>query len=331
MSTAPKLTVVSDQDNDIQYIAIRKNDLLTNASAPADFFLKLANDKYVQIVKEGSLLQLDQLHSSEKSEWLYVRKGDYQKCVGSTVTVAGVVMNSNTFSPEKKNAILSKAAESVFNSIEHLGFDHQALEHSKMVSRSIQSLVEHQSDLSSVVNMMMQGGSTLSHHSMLVSAISVIIAKEMKWTSAQNLEKLALGALLHDVGLKEIPDEILETPRHALTRDQIALYESHVYRGVDILRTMPSISDDIVSIALEHHENAAGLGYPRHLRDIRMNPFARIVALANCFCDLVAPSVNNPNPKSAEAAVEYIEITMGQPYHKPAFLALKDALSGSKR
>jgi putative nucleotidyltransferase with HDIG domain len=166
----------------------------------------------------------------------------------------------------------------------------------------------------------------LIRHSMMVSAVSVIVAKSMKWTLAQNLEKLALGALLHDVGLKDIPDDILEMPRHAMNREQTAMYESHVYRGVEILRTMPSISEDVIAMALEHHENAHGQGYPRRIRDIKMNPFARIVALADCFSELVMESVNNPHPKTAAAAIQYIEVTMGQPFHKPAFLALKQSL-----
>ena len=148
----------------------------------------------------------------------------------------------------------------------------------------------------------------------------------MKWTMNTNLEKLALGALLHDVGMKELPDDILEMPRHAMNREQAAIYESHVYRGVEILRTMPSISDDIIAIVLEHHENAPGQGYPRRIRDFKMNPFARVVALADCFAEVVMKSVNNPNPKNAAAAVGFIEVTLGQPFHKPAFLGLKAAL-----
>jgi len=161
---------------------------------------------------------------------------------------------------------------------------------------------------------------------MMVSAVSVIIARAMRWTLSHNLEKLALGALLHDVGLKEIPEEILELPRHAMTREQIEIYESHVYRGVEILRSMPSISDDILAIVLEHHENAPGQGYPRRLRDIKMNPFSRIVALADCFVDVITESANNPNPKTVASALQYIEVTLGQPFHKVAFLALKQAL-----
>ncbi len=52
--------------------------------------------------------------------------------------------------------------------------------------------------------MMSHLNSEMIRHAMMVSAVSVIIAKGMKWTLVQNLEKLALGALLHDVGMKEL-------------------------------------------------------------------------------------------------------------------------------
>jgi len=312
-----------------EYVAVSRDEFVTGTQVPVDIFLKLSETNYVMILKEGSKVNFEQMHFPEKAEWLYVRRADYHKCVGQTLTVAGIVLDSEKISEEKKTVFLSKAADSIFKEIEHLGFDHQALEHSKIISKSIQSLVDNKPDLSAVINMMSNLNDDLIKHALMVSATSVIIAKAMKWTLAQNLEKLALGALLHDVGMKELPDEILEIPRHAMSREQTAAYESHVHRGVEILRSMPSISDDIISIVLEHHENAPGQGYPRRLRDIKINPFARIVALADCFSELVMVSPNNPHPKSAAAAVQFIEITLGQPFHKPAFLALKQALQGS--
>ena len=72
----------------------------------------------------------------------------------------------------------------------------------------------------------------------------------------------------------------------------------------------------------EHHENAMGLGYPRKLRDIRMNPLAKVVALATQFCELTIPSACQPSPMSPVEAVTYIKEIMGQPYNKEAFSAL---------
>ncbi|WP_413944554.1 HD-GYP domain-containing protein [Bdellovibrio sp. HCB-162] len=314
--------------NPDDYVAVSRDEFIAGTQVPVDIFLKLSETNYVMILKEGAKVSFDQMHFPEKAEWLYVRRSDYHKCVGQTLTVAGIVIDSDKISEEKKTIFLSKAADSIFKEIEHLGFDHQALEHSKIVSKSIQTLVENKPDIAAVINMMSNLSDELIRHAMMVSAISVIIAKSMKWTLAQNLEKLALGALLHDVGMKELPDEILEMPRHAMSRDQAATYESHVHRGVEILRSMPSISDDIISIVLEHHENAPGQGYPRRLRDIKINPFARVVALADCFAEIVMQSPNNPHPKNAIAAIQFIEVTLGQPFHKPAFVALKQALQG---
>lgn len=311
-----------------EFVAVSKDQFILGTQVPVDLYLKLSESNYVMILKEGAKVLFDQMHFPEKSEWLYVRKSEYHKCVGQALTVAGIVLEAHQVTEEKKAVVLSKAAESIFNEISQLGFDHQSLEHSRSISKSIQTLVEYKSDISSVVNLMNGVNDGLIRHSMMVSAVSVIIARYMKWTLAANLEKLALGALLHDVGLKDIPDDILELPRHAMSREQTAIYESHVYRGIEILRSMPSVSDDIIAMALEHHENAPGQGYPRRIRDIKMNPFARIVALADCFSDIVMESVNNPHPKSAAAAIQYIEITLGQPFHKPAFLALKQSLEG---
>lgn len=310
------------------YVAVSRDEFIAGTQVPVDIFLKLSETNYVMILKEGAKVHFDQMHFPEKAEWLYVRRSDYHKCVGQALTVAGIIIDSDKISEEKKTVFLSKAADSIFKEIEHLGFDHQALEHSKIVSKSIQTLVENKPDIAAVITMMSNLNDELIRHAMMVSAISVIIAKSMKWTLAQNLEKLALGALLHDVGMKELPDEVITMPRHAMSRDQAAIYESHVHRGVDILRSMPSISDDIISIVLEHHENAPGQGYPRRIRDIKMNPFARVVALADSFSEIVMESPNNPHPKTAVAAIQFIEITLGQPFHKPAFLALKQALQG---
>lgn len=307
-------------------MAVSRDEFIPGTQVPVDIFLKLSEKNYVMILKEGAKVNFDQMHFPEKAEWLYVRKADYHKCVGKALTVAGIVLDSQKISIETKTVVLSRAADSIFKEIEHLGFDHLALEHSKVISKSIQALVDDKPDISFVINLMANLNEDLIRHAMMVSAISVIIARSMKWTMSANLEKLALGALLHDVGMKELPDEILEMPRHAMNREQAAIYESHVYRGVEILRTMPSISDDIIAIVLEHHENSPGQGYPRRIRDFKMNPFARVVALADCFAEVVMKSVNNPNPKNAAAAVVFIETTLGQPFHKPAFTALKQAL-----
>jgi putative nucleotidyltransferase with HDIG domain len=200
------------------------------------------------------------------------------------------------------------------------------LVHAQAVANSIIALVSAKEDLDHIVRALGATSDELMKHSLAVSAISVVIGRAMNWTVSTNLQKLALAGLLHDIGLKEIAPEILKKARHQMTTAEVKEYETHVHRGVCILQSMPSVPPEVVAVAMEHHENAIGQGYPKHLRDIKMNPFSRIVALADAFCEFTFPGVNNPKPRSPEEVLKYIGLTLGQPFSKPAYQALRKTL-----
>lgn len=163
---------------------------------------------------------------------------------------------------------------------------------------------------------------------MAVSVVSLLIAQTKGWTSPSTLEKLTLGALLHDIGLKEYPKEFLMKQRVDYNSEDLEYYQQHAFRGVEILKTVENVPQEVMAIVLEHHENAIGQGYPRRLRDLRIHPHARIVALADTFCELTLQNHFNANPMGAEAAVHFIEHSLGQPFNKECFAALKSILNG---
>lgn len=150
-----------------------------------------------------------------------------------------------------------------------------------------------------------------------------MIGHKIGWTRKETLEKLALGGILHDIGKKEIDPKLFERPRSDLTFEEVKEVETHAFRGMQLLKTVPAVPDDVVAMVFEHHENSIGQGYPRHLWDMKTNPMARVVALANAFAELTLESPEFPYPKSPEDAVAHIEKVMGQPFNREAFKALR--------
>lgn len=100
--------------------------------------------------------------------------------------------------------------------------------------------------------------------------------------SKPELENLAVGALLFDIGKLQLPDELLKKPGR-LTDKEYALTRRHVEFGVQMVSDMEGCNDDIVSIVLNHHERHNGNGYPRGIpgHDIPVN--GRIAALVDCY------------------------------------------------
>lgn len=112
------------------------------------------------------------------------------------------------------------------------------------------------------------------------------------------LKELGLAALLHDIGETELPVDIVRNgPKNA---KETELYNRHTELGAKILREGGAIPQRVIDVALSHHEQADGGGYPRGLEGDEIDLFARIVAIVNVY-DHVTLGSSGPSLPPAEA------------------------------
>ncbi len=120
----------------------------------------------------------------------------------------------------------------------------------------------------------------LAGHSAGVSRTADRIGRALSFDQEQ-LDALAVGALLHDVGKIGMPDRILHKPG-ALTDEEYAVIKRHPTIGAEIVAPIPELSPASPAI-LHHHERFDGLGYPNGLRAEEIPLVARVVAVADAF------------------------------------------------
>ncbi|MBQ6806203.1 MAG: HD domain-containing protein [Lachnospiraceae bacterium] len=96
-------------------------------------------------------------------------------------------------------------------------------------------------------------------------------------------ELLYYGALIHDIGMLAIPREIIEAPRK-LEPEEMKLLRTHVVAAEKVLRKR--MQEDVLEIAIAHHERADGSGYPRKLKDSQMNYMQKILQVADTVTGL---------------------------------------------
>jgi HD-GYP domain-containing protein (c-di-GMP phosphodiesterase class II) len=97
----------------------------------------------------------------------------------------------------------------------------------------------------------------------------------------QEIEKIRLAAVLHDIGKVAVPEEILQKPA-TLTSAEWRTVVQHPRIGQVILEQATLIRD-AVPIILHHHERYSGHGYPFGLRGRDIPLGARIVAIADAY------------------------------------------------
>ena len=129
-------------------------------------------------------------------------------------------------------------------------------------------------------------------HSERVAEVARTIGRHLG-QSEDFLQKLWIGALLHDVGKIGIEDRILRKGG-VLTTEEFEAMKSHPVVGADILAPIEPLRD-MIPIVRWHHENWNGKGYPDGLKADEVPVMARIVAVADCFD---AMTTNRPYQKA---------------------------------
>lgn len=143
-------------------------------------------------------------------------------------------------------------------------------------------------------------------HSDRVAKYSLMIGRELK-LSEQELDRLRIAALLHDVGKIGVDDRVLKKPG-ALNDEEFALMRQHTIKGANIMRPVPQLKEMLPGIEL-HHEHIDGRGYPYGLKGDQIPLMAKIIAVADT---LDAMTTNRPYQAGGElekALARVIELT----------------------
>jgi HD-GYP domain-containing protein (c-di-GMP phosphodiesterase class II) len=117
-------------------------------------------------------------------------------------------------------------------------------------------------------------------HSGRVAKYSIIIGEYMN-LDTEELDRLRISALLHDVGKIGVDDRVLKKPGK-LTDEEFELMKQHPSKGANIMRPVAQLKDMLPGIEL-HHERMDGAGYPYGLTGDQIPMMARIIAVADTF------------------------------------------------
>ena len=155
----------------------------------------------------------------------------------------------------------------------------------KKISRTIQSLVDIclEDDHTFLgVAAVKSGEAYAAHHGANVAILAIALGEKLGLSKVA-LADLGMGAVFHDVGLRDCPAEILMKPDPLDAKDR-SLIEQHPMRSVEFLLNQRSFNKSTLSqivVAFEHHRNYDGSGYPFGSR--RPDILSRLVTIADVY------------------------------------------------
>lgn len=167
-------------------------------------------------------------------------------------------------------------------------------------------------------------GGAIAEHARRVASVARQVALRMGMP-AEEVQKVFIGALLHDVGKIGFPDGLLDKPVSSLSGDDLFTYRRHPAEGADVIAKIASLAD-IASMVRYHHEHFDGSGFPDGISGFDIPLGARIIFAISDFEDLKSCALTQ-HPMSAKQSCQYLLDGQGTRYDPGVIQALEPILS----
>ncbi len=121
----------------------------------------------------------------------------------------------------------------------------------------------------------------LAQSSLNAMILSLLIGIQMKMISHKLLH-LAVAALLHDIGMTRLPEDLLSKKGDLTPQERSQIY-SHTVLSYKLITKSFKYPEEVGRIALFHHERWDGKGYPKALSGNEIPVASRILSIADAF------------------------------------------------
>lgn len=160
------------------------------------------------------------------------------------------------------------------------GRDVDAARLEPIVGKMIESVIRNPDALVPLARLKQMDAYATEH---AVATASLIIALGHQQGLAQpELEKLALGTMVKDVGQAAIDARLMTKPG-MLSQAEYSVVQSHVEEGLAVLEATTRLSETSVAVVLEHHERYNGCGYPYRMAGDEISPAGRMAAIVDAY------------------------------------------------
>jgi HD-GYP domain-containing protein (c-di-GMP phosphodiesterase class II) len=298
-------------DSATKFVRVPTSILRTLDQTRVDLFLQHNDEPQVLYRDAGYPLSHDRAEELFQNceDALLVRSRDLPKFRQDLAGALEQALEEEAIEPSKRFEILQFAVSMELEQALQKVSCEQYVAETQTIGRQIASLLDASDVLPGDLFDIVRHDFQTFVHVTNVTGYGVLLAKAMGIRDRHELEKIAVGGLLHDIGKRHIPRSIL-TKTGALTAGEWEIIRQHPQRGYEELCHREQLEHDQLMMVYQHHEHVDGRGYPVGITGAEMHPWAKLLAVVDVF-DALTGDRPYRLPASKNAAIDFIQSKSG--------------------
>lgn len=269
---------------DDYYSRIHIDEFVTGKKILYPVFLKISDAKFIKIAHTGEDLEVSKIENLKRNgiEHFYLENEDFKNYLRRNIHMAKGLLNFKGISDSKKREFFVSITKNLMEYEFTREIDSEILSLSISTIQNTLRVVAKKKNFFKVLQDLNSSSPSLGAHSVLVSLLASAIALESKNFNHKTVTLVSLAGLYHDFGLKEFPVSLIDKiSTDNFTDEERAAYQTHSQLGSQILLSIKGMPEMVAEAVLHHHEHCDGSGFPFGIGRIKINPIARILAIAD--------------------------------------------------
>jgi len=287
-----KLSIVQQLDNDYydksnKYLPVSLKSLKIGPFNKSELYLKNSvngEHNYVLYWKGG-----DRLFISEKREEfirkninkLYVPKNGRKQYLRFMETNLERVVEDESTSPKEKFGVVKDVATNIISDLSSIPDEVCNIERAKQWINSIMELIRSSRNDCIDLGNVKGYDHYVYGHSINVTMISLVFAHHMG-LNIEEISEFGLGMFLQDIGMRNVDPLIINKPTK-LSSEEYTIIKKHAEIGFQMLQETGQVPPESCMLALLHHENFNGSGYPYGLKENDISFYGKISRIVDVY------------------------------------------------
>lgn len=181
----------------------------------------------------------------------------------------------------------------------------------EFIGEVVESIIRNPDAMVLLTNLKQQDGASY-RHALDVSVMLISFGRHLG-IPKQELNQMAMGGLLHDIGKSKIPESLLNKVKQ-LNNNDWKILRQHVNYGLEIIDAYKNLDPVTRIIVAEHHERYDGTGYPNQLAADSINLYGAMAAIVEAYSAMTSPWPY-AKAKTSAMAVSILVNLKGKAYH----------------
>lgn len=306
------LNYLLDMDESVgteeKYFPVQIDEFINSKKYEFDLYLKIG-PRYVLVTRSGQEFSEQRIQNFAKKgvQVIYLNTRDFALYTDMQFAIATNI-NRRPIDVVRKTKVMNHLMTSVSRSFMASSIDSEIFSNALISFEAYAQISLNNSQLNKVLGELLKSSLDLIEKGALRAMLCSMVTAQWKWNSARFQSRVILSALMCDVGLKDYP-ELIKKQLYEMTPQEKMQYEQHPFESYRLLREIPQIPEEITLVALQHHENSAGLGFPQKLMRNKLHTFSVIV---HCVNEFIETLYAQPDKQNTQAALDRLYEVQGK-------------------